>query len=208
MSTNRPTLSNDDIEDLRDVQRAKVGKYHPGMRSAVLEGYLDLGRSRFGEYVKITEAGKELLAKTGSDAGKTPRGAVPRTSRNTAKQAVGVPPSASVTSPQPPVMPLQAGAISSEPPPGPPPVVTVAQSTRGRPRAADSKQRETITPTVMVSATLTANAVRVIIGRRVWYYPLTSYDKLAHATKQRVLTSNGLYRSYPVAASDQDRIVR
>ena len=75
MSTNRPTLSNDDIEDLRDVQRAKVGKYHPGMRSAVLEGYLDLGRSRFGEYVKITEAGKELLAKTGSDAGKTPRGA-------------------------------------------------------------------------------------------------------------------------------------
>lgn len=50
------------------------------------------------------------------------------------------------------------------------------------------------------------NAIRVLIGTKVTYYPLTTEGTLRGET-YRVFTVNKLYKSYPVAASAADLLV-
>lgn len=53
---------------------------------------------------------------------------------------------------------------------------------------------------------LLPNAVRLRIGNKVTYYPISMYEAL-HGSKARVVTCNKLLKSYPVAASDADTLV-
>lgn len=161
------------------------------------EGLLRIASGRFGLYCELTEVGKRRHATPEATAGSAKaetscEAATPRSRRKVAKQAV--PDNAPVAN-TPPATPLQAGASS---PPG-----------RARRPAA-----RTLPPTPAKRAVQRApgplqkpNAVRVTLGTRVTYYPVSMFGAL-HGEKIRVITKNKLYRSCSLEASTADVEVR
>lgn len=49
------------------------------------------------------------------------------------------------------------------------------------------------------------NAVRITLGSKVTYYPLSNWDSIKHASKQRCVTKNKFYRPLPLSAAANDR---
>lgn len=49
------------------------------------------------------------------------------------------------------------------------------------------------------------NAVRITLGTKVTYYPLSNWGSIKHASKQRCVTKNKFYRPLPLSAAANDR---
>lgn len=161
------------IELLRELRYA-TGRSGEGHAELQRLGLVVCGKSRFGNWVKLTELGREAAQATVAtpvSAGvrlDTPaefsmREAVSRTGRATAKQAESPPPS-----------PLSGEALPTSSGP-------VDAAVNGAP-----------------------NAVRVIKRNKISYYPLYMYGLVKHETRCCVRTENQLFRTATLEASRQD----
>ena len=170
----------------------------------------------------------ESGARLASDGETLLRGAAPRR-RNAAKQAEvssgSAKPLFTVTTP--PTVPLKAGAtlstLSTSPRrerasevAGPEKLRATAlnrasssqsaSTALSTARVAQRKEQGACNPLVGGSSPPTGsiqpNAVRVVIGAKATYYPISQYEQIAHGTKHRVRTSNKFFRAYVLAASE------
>jgi hypothetical protein len=190
-------LTEDEREFLR-VAKHTTSKPYIDVTRLVEAGYLTFASGRFGQFVKITEAGRKIAPDTArGDAGVgagpsdelTP-GAGPPVRRK-ALSGARKPDTVVSPSPQPPATPHEAGAVSNR-----------ASAPKAQPAPAIPSGRSR-------SASIghpSPNAIRVTSGRRVTYYPLKNEGSL-RGEKQRVVTSNKLLKSYPVEASAADVVV-
>lgn len=103
--------------------------------------------------------------------------------------------------PKAPVTPSKSAAARRE-------TSKVRGATRAPTLSTPSSQRtRTLPQRPVVAAVKAPNAVRVVLGTIVTYYPLSSYGALKHGEICRVATSNKLYRTYAMEASATDIVV-
>ncbi|TXH45786.1 MAG: hypothetical protein E6Q97_30785 [Desulfurellales bacterium] len=165
--------------------------------------------------VKKPETSLSEAAAEPAKAGASCEVAAPRNRRKAAKQAEPTPDQVQAAS-KPPAAPLKAGAPSKIAP-----GVSLATRSAGRARRPTAKlhgdQARISNPSAVSdkpvvqrapgTSSITPNAVRVTVGAKVTYYPLSMFEAL-NGTKHRVRTVNKLYRAYPLAASVGDLEVR
>lgn len=106
----------------------------------------------------------------------------------------------------------RAGGSTPDGQPSPPavPLKVEAPNTPGgaRPPARGDATKAAPTPTKRTSAaagtSIQPNAVRVQIGNKVTYYPVTSFASIKDASKQLVRTLNKCFKQYPLTGAGAD----
>lgn len=184
-------------QHLMDLVIASIDRIQPETPALVERGLAISGRGRWGTWVRATKAG-EALTQTWSFEKRNrlvhawtesmiPQCNSSTTARRETAPKASVPIAADPQVAKRPVTPERRARTTSAPPSSPvgrtaPPV---------RPRTAEPAP----------------NAIRVTIGNKATYYPVTAAKSLKHGTIEHVVTSNKHYRSYPVAASAADTVV-
>lgn len=181
MSKRTISLSDDEWDDLVAAKTCTI-RPTPHTPKLIKLGLLHGGKSRFGNWLKITEAGERLVSSKLS-----------RTVQSMNRSAASMAAARDVSSeraPQPPSENASRAAVAPQ-----------------RLVSAGSKVKRNKNATASAKQT-TPNAVRLIIGGKVTYYPLTAYESLKHGEKARVFTLNKQrYKSLPMGASSGDVVV-
>lgn len=175
----KPRLTEEEEQLLFELYIASTGRPHDGYNALLEQGLALEGTGRFGAWIKATAAGAEYIRALDSGS-KTTRCIKYHERMSTVGRAD-----------------LDAQHAPPEP-------VSPPSQPRRRRMAPDRPK-----PLVTASGNLSTkpNALRVILGARVTYYPVSSAASIKHGTQDLVVTSNKLYRAYPLAASESDCIV-
>lgn len=194
----RKALTLAEEQHLMDLVIASIDRIQPETPALVERGLAISGRSRWGTWVRATKAGEALtqswsFEKRNRLVHAWTESMIPQCNSSTARRETvpkaSVPIAADPQVAKRPVTPERRARPTSAPPPGPTARVTPPVRSTGK------------------AAGLAPNAVRVSIGNKVTYYPVTAAKSLKHGTIEHVVTSNKPYRSYPVAASAADTVV-
>jgi hypothetical protein len=181
----------------------------------VKAGLAVAGKGRFGEYVRITDKGRQHLnalpertrdeLAIGYCNGVT-KDALEQNTRRIARQAGVVIADSPTPSNTPPTEPLKAGATKYKPRTAAPGSSVDQTASRDAPprdnpgRARRPTRRETTPKAVPPAPRVTPNALRVISGAKAIYYPIGT--KVSHGEVRQVFTRNKFFKPYNLAAPE------